>query len=128
MLTIAVKDLLIGCDSNARGTFFRSLEINETGNCLFDFIINTNSSVCNRGSTPTFHFLSSENLGGREEVLGITLLTDNEAFRVRNQRVHSFQSRFRCKVTNFSDPLGGSTGGSLASLSRKNLRDVNRFN
>lgn len=46
--------LLIGCDSNASHTLWGSSESNERGEYLFDFIINTNLLVCNRGNSPTF--------------------------------------------------------------------------
>lgn len=44
---------------------------------LFDFIIDTNLSVCNKGDTPTIHFPSSEKHDSWEGVLDITLLAAN---------------------------------------------------
>lgn len=82
----------MGCDANARHTLWGSSENNERGESLFDFIINTNLLVCNRGSTPTFTFPSTGNFNGWQEVLDITLLTDNEIFCVENWRVSDLRS------------------------------------
>ena len=60
-ITAKKTNLLIGWDANARHTLWGSSEINERGESFFDFIINSNLSVCNRPSTPTFHFPCSEN-------------------------------------------------------------------
>ena len=91
-ITPKKANLLIGCDANARHTLWGSSEINERGESFFDFIITSNLSVCNRGSTPTFHFPCSENCDGWEEVLDITLITDNGILRVEDWRVSDQRS------------------------------------
>lgn len=59
----------------------------------FDFMINTNLSVCNRLSIASFHFLSSKNCDDLEEVPDITLLTNNKTFGVENWKVSDQRSR-----------------------------------
>lgn len=44
--------------------------------------MNINLAMCNRDSTPTFHFPSFRNRDNWKEVLHVHLLTDNVTFRV----------------------------------------------
>ena len=46
--------LLIGCDANARYTLWGSRNINRRGEFLFDYLITTDLTFLNRGSTATF--------------------------------------------------------------------------
>ncbi|KAH8368567.1 hypothetical protein KR200_006474, partial [Drosophila serrata] len=85
--------LVLGCDANARHTLWGSSETNERGESLFDNIICRNVTICNKGNTPTFIFPSTENFQGWEEVLDLTLLIEQNKYRVENWRVsteHSF--------------------------------------
>lgn len=77
-------NLLRGCDANAIHTLWSSSGINERDESLFDFVIKTNPSIYNRWNTPTFHFTSPRNRDRWEKVINITLLTDNESFRVES--------------------------------------------
>ncbi|XP_055842459.1 uncharacterized protein LOC129909372 [Episyrphus balteatus] len=84
--------LLIGCDANARHTLWGSSEINERGESLFDYIIENNLSLCNRGTTPTFIFPSSGNYEGWEDVLDITFINNYSNLQVENWRVSPLKS------------------------------------
>ena len=86
------KTLLLGCDANARHALWGSSETNDRGESLYNFIINTNLSVCNRGNTPTFTFPSTEYFRGWEEVIDVTLLSENSLVRVDNWRVSNKRS------------------------------------
>lgn len=79
--------LVLCCDANARHTIWGSSEINARGESLFDFIMSTNLLICNRGNKPTFNFPSSERCRGWEEVLDITLMSENSPFNIENWRV-----------------------------------------
>lgn len=92
LVTATANKLLVGCDANARHTLWGSSEINERGESLFDYILDTNLTVCNRGSTPTFTFPSSENFPGWEDVIDITLISRNENLKVENWRVSEKKS------------------------------------
>lgn len=83
---IAVENinLLRSCDTNGIHTLWSSSRINERDESLFDFVIKTNPSIYNRWNTPTFHFTSPRNRDRWEKVINITLLTDNESFRVES--------------------------------------------
>ena len=76
--------LVGGC---ARHSIWGSSEINERGELLFDFICSFNLELCNRGSTPTFIFPSSDRREGWEEVLDITMVNCNDLMKVCNWRV-----------------------------------------
>lgn len=91
-ITSTKVDLLVGCDANARHVLWGSSENNERGEYLFDFIINSNFLVCNRGNSPTFTFPSSDGFDGWEEVLDVTLITDNSRYRVNLWRVSNLRS------------------------------------
>jgi len=47
------KGLVIGCDANAH-TQWGCPNNNDRGESLFDFIVNLNLFLCNRGNVPTF--------------------------------------------------------------------------
>jgi len=46
--------LVIGCDANAHHTQWGCPNNNDRGDSLFDFILNSNLFLCNRGNAPTF--------------------------------------------------------------------------
>jgi len=48
------KGLVIGCDANAHHTQWGCPSNNDRGESLFDFILNSNLLLCNRGNVPTF--------------------------------------------------------------------------
>lgn len=74
-------NLLLGCDANAHHTIWGSTNINERGESLFNYLLETNLLICNRGSEPTFITVN------RREVLDLTLITKANCFRVTNWRV-----------------------------------------
>lgn len=89
------ENLLIGCDCNSRHSIWGSSEINTRGEFLFDYILSTNLIICNRGSTPTFTFPSTDTFRGWEEVLDITLTNDcssRGSIKVDNWRVSDRKS------------------------------------
>lgn len=51
-------NVLIGCNLNARHTLWGCSDVIERDERLFDFIINTNILMCNRGSKSTFYLSS----------------------------------------------------------------------
>jgi len=57
---VSKTSLQLGCDANCRHTVWGSSEITDRGKSLFDFILTKNINICNKGSTPTFIFLSRE--------------------------------------------------------------------
>lgn len=69
---------LIDCDANTRYPFSSSSEIDEKDKSLFNSNINTNLSVS------SMDLLSLWNCDGWEEVLGMTILTNKETFKVEN--------------------------------------------
>ncbi|XP_055382222.1 uncharacterized protein LOC129612578 [Condylostylus longicornis] len=84
--------LLMGCDANARHTLWGSTEINERGESLFNFVLDSNLEIANRGNTPTFTFPSTDRFAGWEDVIDITLKTNNciiEDWRVSSKRSYS---------------------------------------
>jgi len=48
------KGLVTGCDANAHHTQWGCPNNNDRGESLFDFILNSNLFLCNRGNVPTF--------------------------------------------------------------------------
>ena len=79
--------LIMGGDANAHHTQWGSTDINDRGESILNYLINTNLNICNRGNNPTF---ITKN---RREVLDITLVSDTFsdqicAWRVSNE--HSF--------------------------------------
>jgi len=49
------KGLVIGCDANAHHTQWGCPNHNDRGESIFDFILNSNLFLCNRGQTPYIH-------------------------------------------------------------------------
>lgn len=104
------ETVLAGCDANARHTLWGSSEVNDKGEQLFEFIINTNLELCNRGDTPTFTFPSSDRHAGWEDVLDITLTNDPkkllkvEQWRVSPKRSFSDHSWILFTIGVASDP------------------------
>ena len=84
-ITIYAKNggfnLVMGCDANAHHTQWGSKNINKRGEYLFDFILNSNLLLCNRGNNSTFRNSI------REEVLDITLATNTNTLRVNDWKV-----------------------------------------
>lgn len=77
------KNLVLGCDANAHHTLWGSTDINPRGEVLFNFILESNLVVCNRGNDPTFV------TSNRREVLDITFVSEHSAVEVTNWRVSS---------------------------------------
>jgi len=48
------KGLAIDCDANAHHTHWGCPNNNDRGEFLFDFTLNSNLFLCNRGNVPTF--------------------------------------------------------------------------
>ncbi|XP_037943235.1 uncharacterized protein LOC119676079 [Teleopsis dalmanni] len=65
------QSLIIGTDANAHHTLWGSTDINDRGESLFNYIIQSRLSVANRGEEPTYVGPTSRN------VLDITLFTED---------------------------------------------------
>ena len=79
------KLVLIGADANAHHEVWGSSNINDRGESLFNYIINNDLVICNKGSEPTF--ITSN----RKEVLDITLSSsDLEVVDWKVLGTHSF--------------------------------------
>ncbi|XP_065365334.1 uncharacterized protein LOC135958358 [Calliphora vicina] len=89
-------DLIIGCDANAHHTLWGSSDINDRGECLLQYLLSTNLSVCNRGNIPTFFNRI------REQVIDITLVGNTDSVRILDWRVSlecSFSDHHRIVFT-----------------------------
>jgi len=79
--------LVIGCDANAHHTQWGCPNNNDLGKSLFDFVLNTNLFLCNRGSVPTFITKACQT------IVDLTLVSDSLVGAVKNWAVsdeHSF--------------------------------------
>ena len=85
-VNIRKMELLLGADANAHHSQWGSTDVNERGECLFNYIINTNLLICNKGNEATFVTRA------RSEVLDITLITDNDILSVMKWRVSETSS------------------------------------
>lgn len=72
------KTLILGCDANAHNTIWGSTDTNTRGESLLEYLINTNMAIANRGNKPTFINAI------RQEVLDLTLVTNNSVDMIRN--------------------------------------------
>jgi len=48
------KGLVMGCDANAHHDQWGCPNYNDRGESLFEFLLNSNLFLCNRGNVPTF--------------------------------------------------------------------------
>jgi len=85
--THSSKKLILGGDANSHHTQWGSTNTNERGELLYDYLLQSNLFICNKGNDPTFITRN------RREVLDITLISDPllnqlEAFKVGIE--HSF--------------------------------------
>lgn len=78
--------LLLGCDANAHNQLWGSSDTNSRGESLFEFLLESNLIVLNRGSQPTFR----NSL--RSEVIDLTIATKNLVHRVSKWRVSEEES------------------------------------
>ncbi|XP_055850621.1 uncharacterized protein LOC129915175 [Episyrphus balteatus] len=74
-------DIILGCDSNSHHMQWGSTDTNTRGESLFEFIIEKNLLVANRGNTPTFVTKT------REEVLDITLTSNSDTCQLEQWKV-----------------------------------------
>lgn len=93
---------VIGCDANAHNVVWGSSDTNSRGECLFNFILENDLKIRNRGCTPTF----SNKV--REEVLDLTLTTQTFNDEILNWRVLEEDSFSDHKYISFeiSSPIG----------------------
>ena len=80
-------DLILGGDANAHHTQWGSSKINVRGELLFNYLLNTNLNICNKGNDPTFVIKK------RREVLDITLISESLTDRLMSWKVlneHSY--------------------------------------
>lgn len=82
------RKFVMGCDSNAHNEIWGSTNTNDRGECLLDFIIEKEITICNRGREPTYSFAN----GSREEVLDITLCSNSLGDSVRDWKVWNVDS------------------------------------
>ena len=61
--------LIISCDANAHHTSWGSMNINNTGESLFNYIMANRLDIMNRGNRPTFV------TSNRQEVIAFTIAT-----------------------------------------------------
>ncbi|XP_054081912.1 uncharacterized protein LOC128919970 [Zeugodacus cucurbitae] len=106
---------IVGSDANSRHEIWGSTDTNQRGESLFEFIVDLDLCICNRGKSPTFV------TAGREEVLDLTLVSNSIAPLISDWKVledHSF-SDHRCigfsldeirPPTNIIGTLGKQTG------------------
>jgi len=95
--------LVIGCDSNAHHTQWGCPNNNDRGQSFFDFILNSNLFLCNRGNIPTFITEACQT------IKDLTLVSDSLVGAVKNWAVsdeHSFSDhRFIETVLSLDSPL-----------------------
>jgi len=63
-------ELILGGDANSHHTQWGNTNTNERGELLYDYLLQSNLFICNRGNDPTFITRN------RREVLDITLISD----------------------------------------------------
>jgi hypothetical protein len=73
--------LIIGCDANSHHSSWVSININNRGESLFNYIMANGLDIMNRGNRPTF--VTST----RQEVIDITIATINAGKFVKNWNV-----------------------------------------
>lgn len=93
-------ELLLGCDANAHHINWGSSDINSRGEVLDDFILSNCLQILNKGCTPTFV------TAARQEVLDLTLATDNLARSVSNWHVSGENSMSDHKHIRFEIETG----------------------
>ena len=76
-------DIVIGCDANAHHTLWGSSDINIRGECLLEYLLSTNLSICNKGNKPTFFNRI------REEVIDLTLVSNTDTVKIFDWKVSS---------------------------------------
>jgi len=95
--------LVIGCDANAHHTQWGCPNNNDRGESLFDFILNSNLFLCNRGNVPAFITKACQT------IKDLTLVSDSLVGAVKNWAVsdeHSFSDhRFIETVLSLDSPL-----------------------
>lgn len=80
-ITKKYERIFIGCDANAHNFVWGSSDTNGRGECLLDFILESNFIILNRGNAPTF----SNKV--RDEVIDLTLASQKIGDQVTNWRV-----------------------------------------
>ncbi|KAH8351283.1 hypothetical protein KR084_009543, partial [Drosophila pseudotakahashii] len=70
--------LVLGCDANAHHTQWGCPNNNDRGESLFDFILNSNLFLCNRGNVPTFITKACQT------IIDLTLVSDSLVSAVSN--------------------------------------------
>jgi ribonuclease HI len=75
------RGLILGCDANAHHKVWGSTDINDRGECLFEYLCQTNLDIVNRGREPTFVTRA------RQEVLDLTLATPLLSSKIANWHV-----------------------------------------
>jgi len=72
------KGLVTGCDSNAHHTQWGCPNNNDKAESLFDFILNSNLFLCNRGNVPTFITKTCQT------IIDLSLVSDSLVGAVKN--------------------------------------------
>jgi len=97
------KGLVIGCDANALHTQWGCTNNNDRSESLFEFNLNSNLFLCNRGNVPTFITKTSQ------AIIDLTLASDSLVGAVKNWTVsdeHSFSDhRFIKTILSLDSPL-----------------------
>lgn len=96
------KDLIIGCDANARHSLWGSSSTNVRGESFFNFINDNNLTVQNKGSRPTFYFPSSSKCAGWSSLIDVTLTSNSDTMATYDWTVHEENSFSYHKYITFS--------------------------
>jgi len=75
------KGLVMGCDANAHHTQWGCPTNNDRGESLFDFVLNSNLYLCNRGNVPTFITKACQT------IIDLSLVSDSLVGEVKNWAV-----------------------------------------
>jgi hypothetical protein len=73
---------IIGCDANSHHTSWESININNRGESLFNYIMANGLDITNRGNRPTFVTFS------RQEVIDITITTSHAGSLIKDWHVN----------------------------------------
>ena len=70
--------LIVGCDSNAHHTVWRSTNTNRKGEELLEYLASTDLEILNRGNEPTFCTVA------RRKVLDLTICSGQIVSKIKN--------------------------------------------
>lgn len=92
-------ELLVGLDANAHNILWGSSDTNRRGEALWEFLVEKDLHILNRGSVPTFRNIL------RDEVLDVTVATSSLAWQACDWHVSKEESLSDHRHIRFSFPL-----------------------